>query len=230
GVTATGTSSYNPVLVKYSSSGTALWARTITAGFSASAWFSAVAVDSVGNVYIAGMQIGTVTYAYGDGVTAAGTGTYFNPVLVKYNSSGTALWARTITAGSNAYAMFSAVAVDSVGDVYTAGSQNGSETYAYGDGVSATGTSTSFNPVLVKYNSSGTALWVRTVTAGFSAGFGAVAVDGNGNVYAAGSQNGTVTYAYGDGVTATGAGIFVTVKTSGENMSKTNRNLITFKN
>jgi len=54
------------------------------------------------------------------------------------------------------------------------------------------------------YNPSGTALWARTVTAGFHAYFPAVAVDGNGDIFAAGSQDGTVNY--GDGIIATGTG------------------------
>jgi len=202
GVTATGTgTSFNPLLVKYNSSGTALWARTITSGSYAE--FPAIAVDSAGNVYAAGNQSGTEAYDYGDGVTATGTGTSYNPLLVKYNSSGAALWARTIEAGFSA--SFGELAVDSAGNVYTAGYQS-SGTYDYGDGVTATGTSTIGNPVLVKYNSSGTALWASTIISGTYADFYAVAVDSAGNIYAAGSQSGTEAYDYGDGVNATGTG------------------------
>jgi hypothetical protein len=198
----------NGVLVKYNSSGTAQWARTVSAGSNGSG-FTAVAVDSSGNVYAAGTQDGTGTYTYGAGVSAQGTNSYSgvnagNVVLVKYNSSGTAQWARTVSAGSNG-SYFFAVTVDSSGIVYAAGEQDGTGNYTYGDGVSAQGTSSRQNVVLVKYNSSGTAQWAQTISAGSNGSFFlGVAVDSSGNVYAAGDQDGTGTYTYGDGVSAQG--------------------------
>ena len=55
---------------------------------------------SDGSVYAAGCIDGTGTYNFGNSVTAAGTYSGYNIVLVKYNSSGVAQWARTVTAGS----------------------------------------------------------------------------------------------------------------------------------
>jgi outer membrane protein assembly factor BamB len=203
GVTAKGTYSVgNVVLVKYNSSGTAQWARTVSAG-SGYSHFKAVAVDSSG-VYAAGYQEGTGSYTYGTGVTAKGTSSSNNVVLVKYNSSGTAQWAQTVSAGGS-FSEFNAVAVDSSGNVYAAGSQNGRGSYTYGTGVTAQGTYSNDNVVLVKYNSSGDAQWAQTVSAGSSSSyFYAVVVDSSGNVYAAGSQNGSGSYTYGTGVTAKG--------------------------
>ena len=168
-----------------------LWAKTITAG-GKWAMFYAVAVDSSGNVYAAGIQDGTGNYNSRD------------PVLVKYDSSGTTQWAKTVTAG-NFDAEFYAVAVDSSGNVYAAGSQGGTGNYNYGSGNIA-GVCSSFsssiygNPVLVKYNSFGTSQWAKTITAGnYMAGFRAVAVDSGGNIYALGEQYGTGNYNYGSG-------------------------------
>ncbi|HQB62595.1 MAG TPA: hypothetical protein PK899_13160, partial [Spirochaetota bacterium] len=78
----------------------ALWAKSVTAG-SYQSIFSSVAVDSSGNVYAAGGQRGTGSFTYGEGVSVAGsysgTGYYDgNVVLVKYDSSGTALWAKSV--------------------------------------------------------------------------------------------------------------------------------------
>jgi len=209
GVSAQGTASgENVVLVKYNSSGTAQWARTVSEGTNLSI-FNAVAVDSSGNVYAAGYQYGNGTYTYAPGVSAQGSGSYSNNVvLVKYDSSGTALWARTVSTGNNK-SEFQAVAIDSSGNVYAAGSQYGNGTYTYAPEVSAQGNGRSENVVLVKYNSSGTAQWARTVagTDSSSSGFNSVAVDSSGNVYAAGSQydNGTY-YTYAPGVSARGNG------------------------
>jgi hypothetical protein len=211
GISAQGTcSGDNVVLVKYDSSGTAQWARTVSAG-NRRACFNAVAVDSSGNVYAAGIQYDD-TYTYGEGVSAQGTNT--KPfigeigVLVKYDSSGTALWARAVTGARDS--RFSAVAVDSYGNVYTAGRQVGDGTFTYGARVSVQGGSGNENVVLVKYDSGGTALWARTASArNLSVGsyslFNAVVVDSSGSVYAAGHQSGG-TYTYGTGVSTTDGG------------------------
>jgi altronate dehydratase len=197
----------NVVLVKYDSSGTAQWARTVSTGNDPSR-FSSVAVDSSGNIYAAGSQRGTGVYTYGTGVTARGYSTYANVVLVKYNSGGTAQWAKTVVSTGNDVSSFSSVAVDSSGNIYAAGSQGGTGVYTYGTGVTAQGSSTNINNVvLVKYNSSGTAQWAKTVvsTGNDLSGFCSVAVDSSGNIYAAGYQGGTGVFTYGPGVTAQGS-------------------------
>jgi hypothetical protein len=208
GVSATGAySSSNVVLVKYDSGGTAQWARTVNVGSNFSR-FNAVAVDASGNVYAAGYQYGAGAFTYGTGVSATGTYSSYNVVLVKYDSGGTAQWARTVSAG-NSSSSFNSVAADASGGVYAAGYQSGTGAFTYGTGVSATGTYSSENVVLVKYNSSGTAQWARTVSAGSNESqFNAVAVDASRNVYAAGYQNGTDAYTYGSGVSATGPYIY----------------------
>ena len=220
GVTPTGVSAgYNALVVKYDSSGTAQWGRTSTAqpGQTVSAGsngssFSSVAVDSSGNIYAAGATSGASgPVDFGNGVRVVRTDTFANAVLVKYDPLGIAQWARAVTAGSS-YSGFSSVAVDPSGNVYVAGEIDGNGTYNFGDNVTATGTATNAgytnspgNAVLAKYDSSGVAQWAQTVTAGSPAsGFGSVAVDSAGNVFAAGSIAGTGTYDFGHGITATG--------------------------
>ncbi|WP_010260812.1 hypothetical protein, partial [Treponema primitia] len=156
-------------------------------------------------------QVGTGAYAYGTGVSVAGTnsntipGGRGNVVLVKYDTAGTAQWAKTVSAGAGR-SIFYSVMVDGNGNVYAAGSQFGTGTFTYGTGVSATGTSITENVVLVKYDTVGTAQWAKTVTAGADPSiFTSVAVDESGNVYAAGAQFGTGTFTYGPGIDATGS-------------------------
>ncbi|MDR1315244.1 MAG: hypothetical protein LBK13_00095 [Spirochaetales bacterium] len=207
GVTATGTSpgNDNAVLVKYDSSGEAHWARSLSAAGTGNSEFSSVAADSAGDVYAAGSQYGTEAFDYGNGVTVVGTASGANnAVLAKYDSSGAAYWARSLSAGTG-NSEFSSVAADSAGNVYAAGYQFGTGTYDYGGGVTVTGAASGANAVLVKYDSSGTAHWARSVSTGKDySEFTSVAVDSAGNVYAAGFQEGTWTYTYGSGVTATG--------------------------
>ena len=108
-------------------------------------------------MYAAGIISGTGTYDFGNSVTATGIYTDGDPntfdqniVLVKYNSSGVAQWARTVTAGDN-QSFFSGVSAGSDGSVYAAGGINGTGTYGFGNSVTATGASGGSNTLLVKY-------------------------------------------------------------------------------
>jgi hypothetical protein len=205
----------NVVLVKYSSSGSALWARTVTAGSGASS-FRAVAVDSADDVYAAGTIAGEQTYDFGNGVTAvshriggpiAGQESG-SVVLVKYNSAGLAQWAQTVVGGPSSW---SAVATDSSGDVYAAGSI-GEGTYDFGSGVTATGNCAApcFNGtvgpqylILLKYDSSGVARWAQTVkSAGPNSSLSSLATDSSGHVFGVGALYGVGKYDFGNGVTA----------------------------
>jgi hypothetical protein len=203
-VAGTNSSGSNIVLVKYNSSGVAQWAQTVTLGTNASQ-FNGVSVTSDGSVYAAGYIAGNGSYSFGNNVTATGAYSSNNIVLVKYNSSGLAQWARTTTTGNN-YSMFISISKASDGSIYAAGYIMGNGTYGFGNGVTATGTvSGAPNVILVKYNGLGEAQWAQTVTAGVSAtGFFGVSVASDGSVYAAGIMSGTGTYSFGNNVTAAG--------------------------
>ncbi|MGA2763592.1 MAG: hypothetical protein ABSG17_09530 [Spirochaetia bacterium] len=205
GVTATGVSSANAVLVKYNSSGLTQWAQTVSPAPSISS-FSAVAVDSSsGNIYAAGSMNGG-TFGFGNGVSAAGAfSSGANVVLVKYNSSGLAQWAQSVSPAPSS-SNFNSVAVDSSGNIYAAGVIGINGSYGFGNSVTAAGTYSGANVVLVKYNSSGSAQWAQTVNpAPDASSFNAVAVDSSSNIYAAGYINTNGSFGFGNSITAAGA-------------------------
>ncbi len=208
-VYAAGYAGNSALLVKYNGSGSVQWSQTAAGSDQSS--FGSVAVASDGSVYVTGNIHGTGTtgtYNFGNGVTATGPSNGYNVVLVKYNSSGTAQWAQTVTiTGVANESSFNGVSVALDGSVYASGYIAGTgTTFNFGNSVTATGVYDSGNIVLVKYNSSGVAQWAQTVTAGpadsFFTSVSAVALDGS--VYAAGYIQGTSTYNFGNGVTATG--------------------------
>ena len=165
-------------IVKYNSGGTVLWAKS--AGGIDSDISYCVATDGNGNVYATGYFISpSITF---------GTITLNNPgypaseiFIVKYNASGTVLWAKS-TGGVYADAG-SGVAVDGSGNVFLTGNFT-SSTVTFG--TTTLTSSGGSNIFITKYDSTGTVRWART-SEGSSADYGnAVATDGNGNVYVTG--------------------------------------------
>ncbi len=209
----------NIILVKYDSSGNAQWAQTATGGVNNSV-FNSVAVDSSGNVYAAGYITGTGVYIFGNSKIANGTCTDRNIILVKYDTLGNAQWAQTVTGGLN-NSVFNSVAVDSSGNVYTAGCFLGTGQYSFGNSITINGNYAVENVILVKYDTSGNAQWAQKATGGTSTPyFWSVAVDPTGNVYAAGYIGGIDLYSFGNSKSAQGTGsmnniILVKYDTSG---------------
>ncbi len=195
--------SCNMVLVKYDSDGNAQWAKSTISG---GAWFSSVAVDSSGNIYCSGGINRSGTTDFGNGVkvingsyTGGGTG------LVKYDSDGNALWARSSTVDRQAESDIHSVVTDGDGNIYIAGNID-DVNFDFGNGVTVHGTCPdSSNIVLVKYDSSGNAQWAKTTLIGENQSrFLSVAIDGNNNVYASGWVFDISTFDFGNGVTVNG--------------------------
>jgi hypothetical protein len=194
GLTLRATSSYSEAafVVKYNSSGTAQWAASVD-GTSSDGGYS-VAVDSSGNVYLAGYygSASPTIYNAGNassGLTLRATSGGDAAFVVKYNSSGTAQWAASVDGSGGEYG--NSVAVDSSGNVYLAGHYGSASPTIYNAGNASSGltlraTSGGSAAYVVKYNSSGAAQWAASVDGANNDPAESVAVDSSGNVYLAG--------------------------------------------
>ncbi|MCC7336647.1 MAG: SBBP repeat-containing protein [Pirellulaceae bacterium] len=152
-----------------------------------------IAVDSSGNVYVAGYTTAT----WGSPVRAFGGGGQ-DGFVAKLNSSGSLNW-NTFLGGSGNADQVNGITVDSSGNVYVTGQANaswGTPVRAYGSGVDA---------FAAKLNSSGALTWNTFLGAGGSDyGYG-VAVDASGDVYVSGNSSatwGAPTRAYTSGTDA----------------------------
>jgi hypothetical protein len=150
----------NAVLVKFDTNGNAIWARSVGTGTNSSD-FMTVAVGSDG-IYVAGYITDIGTYTFGT-QSVAGKYVFGNAVLVKYDTNGNALWAKSVLAGPDSSEFFS-VAVRSDG-IYAAGFITDTGTYTFGS-QDVAGKSTLRNVVLVKYDTNGNAVWAKSVLAG----------------------------------------------------------------
>ncbi len=206
-VTLTGSSGNpNVLLVKYNSLGDAQWARTVTS-ITPGSCFNSVAVDPTGNIYTSGIISGEVIYDFGNNVSINKSSWSDDILLVKYNSSGDAQWARTANSGGEFYS----VSVDSRGNIYASGRMFIIKNIIcdFGNNINVTVPNSNQyygGVVLVKYNSSGNAQWAR-ISESYpdSAHYTSVAVGSSGSVYAAGFIMGTGIYDFGNGVTAGGS-------------------------
>jgi len=142
-----GAGDYDALLLKYDSSGALVWVNTW--GGRSEDRLHAVAVDSRGNVYCAG---------YARSFQAGG----YDTLLLKYDSSGALKWAKTWT--HSYWGLLHAVALDSSGNIYCAGSGG----------------------LLLKYNSSGALQWTRAWRGSKLDYLYVATVDSVGNVYLGG--------------------------------------------
>jgi hypothetical protein len=190
--TLTGSGNIGTFIVKYNTSGTALWATQIGgSGFDSS---RSITVDSSSNVYITGFYSANPLIIYNadgnpSGITATKTGSS-DAYIVKYNTSGYAQWA-THFGGSGNTARGFGISVDSSSNVYIGGSSYAATVTFYNangspSGITVTNGSSAGVAIVVKYNTSGTALWASSIDGSGDQRAMSTSVDGAGNVYAAG--------------------------------------------
>ncbi|MBS7787899.1 T9SS type A sorting domain-containing protein [Flavobacterium sp. CYK-55] len=144
---------------------------------------SAVAVDVSGNSYITGVFNRIVTF--GSYTFDAGTGS--GMFLVKYDSNGNVLWAKS--AQNDDRIASSSLKVDASGNIYLAGSFYASSFTFAGTTLTNSDASTTYqDSFLIKLNASGNALWGAKW---YPTAFGNdyifdLDVDASGNIYLAG--------------------------------------------
>jgi hypothetical protein len=152
-----------------------------------------IAVDTIGNVYVAGMFAGTMDAdpAPDGEVLLHSDGGFGDGFVAKYDPAGALVWARQM--GGAGYDEARGVAVDTLGNVYITGSYEGD---ALGDGTTAhfgehTLGGTGWADVFVtKLDANGTFLWADGLSGITSSGGGFdIALDDAGNVFTTGSVN-----------------------------------------
>jgi hypothetical protein len=150
--------------VKYRSNGDTAWTRRYDA---ITYWYfgnihPSIAVDGLGNVYVAG-----TIHDYDNG-------SYNNYLTISYNRHGNMRWVRTYNGPGNEDDIVNAIAVDSAGNVYVTGISSDSGTF--------------FDYATIKYNRFGKECWVKRYNGPGNGWDEArdIAIDTYGNIYVAG--------------------------------------------
>ncbi|MGK3959901.1 SBBP repeat-containing protein [Sorangium sp. So ce118] len=188
----------NDVFVaKLDEDGNHIWGNRF--GNSSNQYGNDIATDASNNIIITGSFGGTLDFG-GEALTSAGGTDIF---VAKFNSSGEHLWSSRF--GNVANQSGNAVAVDSAGNVYIAGSFGGTVNFG-----GTTLVSVGMNDIfLAKLDPSGTHLWsARFGDAGEQSG-NDVAVDHADSVVVVGGFNGTTDFGGGALASQGGNDIFV---------------------
>ncbi len=186
-------------ILKLDLSGNYSWAKSI----GGSQWDTAysLALDSSGNVYITGYFESTADFDPGAGtanLTASGDDIF----VLKLDSSGTYVWAKKMGGSGSDIGMN--IAVDTNGNVYTAGYFNGTADFDPGAGTANLTSAGSRDLFISKLDSTGVFSWVKQV--GGSDGNDQPAIGNSlfidntsGAIYLTGSFIGTVDFDPGAG-------------------------------
>jgi hypothetical protein len=190
-------------LAKWNSSGTFQWAlRFVTGDLNGTR--GALSIDSSANLYVSAAYDSTLTLKNtGDGTAATMTNSgSYDAFLVKYSSAGSYIWnARVGGTGSSEYI---ANAIDGSGNVYIMASYTGTAiVYTSGEASSITlSNSGGFDNLIAKYTSAGVLLWATRIASSGNEIYRGLSVDPDGNVYAHGGYEGTVTFFNAGGTSA----------------------------
>ena len=179
-------------VAKLDPNGNHLW--SLRFGDASAQGATGVAVDAVGNVFVTGYFSGAVDFG-GGALTSAGGQDVF---VVRLDANGNHVWSRRFGNSSNQAG--AGVAVDPSGNVLLVGTFSGSIDFGGGSLTSAGST----DVFVAQLDAAGVHSWSR-IFGDASAQTGvAVAVDGDGNVFATGAFSGTVDFG-GGGLTSAGS-------------------------
>ena len=194
-LTASGSGNYrNGFVAKYSSTGGLIWAKAFSGQRQL---IYAISVDSLGAVYTAGYFENTCDFDPADTHFTLPTSGAYHAFVCKHNSDGTFSWA-TVIADNGAIGTSIVTGLKSSGsDIVLSGNFNhtadldpGAGTYNLPPG----GGGASQSGFVCKLTNAGAFVWARCFHGTGDSSVAGIDIDGNGDVYAAGSYFGTVDF------------------------------------
>ncbi|MGV3636458.1 MAG: SBBP repeat-containing protein [Flavobacteriales bacterium] len=184
-------------IVKYSAAGEFIWVRGLQGEGAQTA--QAIACDDAGYLYTAGQFFGAT--ALGPASTGVITGAGGEGFLCKHTVDGDFVWAKAF--GGPLNEKTDVVLADGAGHLYLFGRFGSTADLDPGPGASVnTAVGAEYNAFYSKLDTSGQAIWVRTLHANtIESGTGDLAYDGSGNVFVIGNFNVAIDLDPGTGTT-----------------------------
>lgn len=193
-------------IVKLDLNGNFVWARSFggVGGIANADGIGNIEVDGIGNVIANGLFTGEVDFdpGIGESKLQSISGTQSDFFILKLDSSGNFIWAKSIDTAGPPYG--GTLSLDNSGNVYAAGIFYSAADFDPGIGVETRTAAKSMDTFIVKLNSLGDYQWANTY--GVNAANAnedwifSLANDGLGNLYATGYFSGTVDFDLSTGV------------------------------
>lgn len=155
-----------------------------------------IACDNVGNAYVTGYFVGSVTLGTN---TLTGSG-LFDMYVTKITSSGTFEWAKS--GGGTSIDQGNRIAIDGSNNIYVTGYYTGSSTFS---GTPLTSVGSSADVFIAKYKSDGTLTWVKSAGGTQADIASGIDADANGNIFITGYYQGSTTFGTAPAITSNGA-------------------------
>ena len=174
----------NIFIVKYDASGNVVWAHSAGGNFFDLGY--GIAVDAGGNSYVTGYFTSpSITFGSTTLTNADVSGNTADVFIVKYDTSGNPVWAKSGDGSSDDVG--NSIAVDAGGNSYITGYFiSPSITFGSTTLTNVDTSGQSWNMFIVKYDTSGNLLWVKSAGVSNNVfGYG-IAVDGNSSSYVTG--------------------------------------------
>lgn len=171
-------------IIKCDTSGTVLWSKSAEGLYSD--FITGIAVDSSGNSYVAG-SYDSPTITFGSTLLINNsTGADDDMFIVKYDTNGSIIWAKSV--GGTYDDIINDVSIDGSGNIYTTGFYSNASINFGGVTLTNNNGLDGYSDIfLVKYDTSGSVVWGKSVGGSNYDGGSGVDVDANGNCYVAGN-------------------------------------------
>jgi hypothetical protein len=185
----TGAGGTDVFVAKFDTNGNHQWSKLF--GDAKDQTSASVAVDSAGNIFVAGTFPGSINFGGATLTSAGGTDIY----VAKLTQAGEHVWSSRF--GDLSDQGFARIAVDSAGNVLLTGSYQGSVDFGGGSLVSLGGPVGGDDIYVAKLDGSGKHLWSRRFGDSLVQTAKSIAAAKNGNVLLSGSYDGTLDFGGG---------------------------------
>ncbi|HQW22894.1 MAG TPA: SBBP repeat-containing protein [Bacteroidia bacterium] len=166
-------------LAKYNSSGSLVWAKI--AGGKGGDKIQSIVLDGAGHIYVTGEYEDT---CYFESIMKVTTGAGVNNMFVaKYDTSGSVMWVKNITATGVVHTRGYGITCDAQGNVYACGGTKG-DTYFEGNYLFTS--AGDYDGTVVKFDPNGNFVWARRMGGSDSDKTYGIASDNNGAIYVTG--------------------------------------------
>ena len=201
-VPVVGSGGLNCFFAKYNANGDCVWAKPLDASNPSSGSFGrSIAVDTAGNIYVAGAFLGTVDFNPSNQtsyqVSSSGE---LDGFVAKYDNNGNFNWIKR--QGGSLLDIANGVALDITGNVYVTGVFKSSNFESQGAGTQFSAPGGVEDIFIAKYDNTGFFQWANPIGGADRDIATSIAVDKSGNAYLTGSFQGSVDFDPGPVTTA----------------------------